>query len=88
MLVPPPTQITPVLPQFALIRPAIEQQTTPQITRVAIQPSRESRGTEAQRERNDRSERVDTSGSNPAQRGAASPGRSGQQRGLNLDITA
>jgi hypothetical protein len=87
MLVPPPTQTTPVLPQFALVRPVIEQQTTPQITRVAIQPARESRGTEAQRERNDRSERVDnTANNNPAQRSAAS--RGGQQRGLNLDITA
>lgn len=86
MLVPPPTQTTPVLPQFALIRPVIEQQTTPQITRVAIQPAREARGTEAQRERNDRSERVDASANNPTQRSAAS--RGGQQRGLNLDITA
>ena len=84
MLIPPPVQTTPILPQFALIRPVIEQQTTPQITRVAIQPARESRGTEAQRERNDRSERVDTTGNNPAQRSAAS--RGGQQRGLNLDI--
>lgn len=83
MLVPPPAQTTPIMPQFALIRPVIEQQTTPQITRVAIQPARESRGTEAQRERNDRSERVDTTGNSPVQRGAASRGR---QRGLNLDI--
>lgn len=84
MLVPPPVQTTPILPQFALVRPVIEQQTTPQITRVAIQPARESRGTEAQRERNDRSERVDTANSNSVQRNAAS--RGSQQRGLNLDI--
>lgn len=83
MLVPPPVQTAPILPQFALIRPELQQQETRQITRVAIQPARESRDTEAQRERNDRSERVDTTGNSPVQRGAASRGR---QRGLNLDI--
>ena len=81
-MIPPPTQTTPVLPQFALIRPVVEQQETRQITRVAIQPARESRNTEAQRERNDRSDQVNPTTTGPIQRNTAGRGH----RGLNLDI--
>jgi len=81
MLVPPPAQTTPVLPQFALVRPVVEYQETRQITRVAVQPARESRNSEAQRERNDRSEQVNSS--TPQVQGPVS-GR--KHRGLNLDI--
>ena len=77
----PLVQPTPVLPNFALVRPVVEPQENRPLTRVAVQPARESRDTEAQRERNDRSDRV-TSETGPAQ---ASTARRGH-RGLNLDI--
>jgi hypothetical protein len=81
-MLPVPIQTPPVLPQFALIRPVVEQQELRQITRVAVQPARESRDTEAQRERNDRSEQVSTGNTGPVRRNTAGRGH----RGLNLDI--